>query len=192
MKLKLFTFIPVLLLVLSTGCGSTKRALTTPSTPEQPVSPSSQAPAATDYHNPSTWLLGYFDPARLRQAPYSEWYIKGMDDYMPKTDALNRLYDIPKDNLTIKIVMGSWCPDSRREVPRFMKILELWQFPADKVTFVGVDEEKNSPVGDYASLNIVRVPTFIFYKNNSETGRIIEVPKTSLEQDMVNILSGNE
>jgi hypothetical protein len=47
-------------------------------------------------------------------------------------------------------------------------------------------------VGDFASLNIVRVPTFIFYKNNSEAGRIIEVPKTSLEQDMVNILSGNE
>lgn len=192
MKLKLFTVITAMLLVVATGCGTSRRASTARSATEQPATPAEQAPAATDYHNPSTWLLGYFDPARLRQAPYSEWYLKGMDEYMPKTDALNRLYDMSKDNLSIKIVMGSWCPDSRREVPRFMKILELWQFPEDKVTFVGVDEEKNSPVGDFASLNIVRVPTFIFYKNNSEAGRIIEVPKASLEQDMVNILAGNE
>ncbi|HLN56796.1 MAG TPA: thioredoxin family protein [Bacteroidales bacterium] len=192
MKLKLFTIIPVMLLVVATSCGTSRRASTTLSTAEQSATPVAQAPAATDYHNPTTWLLGYFDPVRLRQAPYSEWYLKGMDDYMPKTDVLNKLFDIPKDDLSIKIVMGSWCPDSRREVPRFMKILELWQFPAEKVTFVGVDEEKNSPVGDFASLNIVRVPTFIFYKNNSEAGRIIEVPRTSLEQDMVNILSGNE
>lgn len=192
MKLKFFTVITAMLLVVATGCGTSRRASTAQSATERPATPAEQAPAATDYHNPSTWLLGYFDPARLRRAPYSEWYLKGMDEYMPKTDALNRLYDIPKDNLSIKIVMGSWCPDSRREVPRFMKILELWQFPEDKVTFVGVDEEKNSPVGDFASLNIVRVPTFIFYKNNSEAGRIIEVPQASLEQDMVNILAGNE
>jgi hypothetical protein len=42
------------------------------------------------------------------------------------------------------------------------------------------------------SLDIKRVPTFIIYKNNIETGRIIENPTTSLEQDMVNILTGME
>ena len=41
-------------------------------------------------------------------------------------------------------------------------------------------------------LGIQRVPTFIIYKNNIESGRIIETPKTSLEQDLVNILTGNE
>ena len=88
--------------------------------------------------------------------------------------------------------MGTWCPDSRREVPRFMRILDMCKFPLDKVTFIGVDNTKLSPIGDYDKLNIERVPTFIFLKNKIEVGRIIENPKTSLEQDMINILTGNE
>jgi hypothetical protein len=39
-------------------------------------------------------------------------------------------------------------------------------------------------------MNIVRVPTIIVYENNIESGRIIENPVTSLEQDMVKILTG--
>ena len=86
--------------------------------------------------------------------------------------------------------MGIWCPDSRREVPRFMKVIDAWKFPAAKLTFIGVDDAKQSPVGEYVKLDIQRVPTFILYKNNIEAGRIIENPSTSLEQDMVNILTG--
>ncbi len=88
--------------------------------------------------------------------------------------------------------MGTWCPDSRREVPRFMRILDIWKFPVSMVTFIGVDNAKLSPVGEYDKLDIQRVPTFIIYKNNIEAGRIIENPTTSLEQDMVNILTRNE
>ena len=58
------------------------------------------------------------------------------------------------------------------------------------LTFIGVDNGKLSPIGDYEALEIQRVPTFIIYKNNLEAGRIIENPVTSLEQDMVNILGG--
>jgi hypothetical protein len=36
------------------------------------------------------------------------------------------------------------------------------------------------------------VPTFIVLQNKIEAGRIIENPVTSLEQDMLNILTGNE
>jgi len=58
------------------------------------------------------------------------------------------------------------------------------------MTFVGVDISKLAPVGGYDTLNIERVPTFIFLKNKVEAGRIIETPVTSLEQDMLNILTG--
>jgi hypothetical protein len=71
-----------------------------------------------------------------------------------------------------------------------MRVLDAWQFPVTKLTFIGVDDTKQSPVGEYIKLDIQRVPTFIIYKNNIEAGRIIENPTTSLEQDMVNILSG--
>jgi len=99
--------------------------------------------------------------------------------------------EIEKDDLTITIVIGTWCPDSRREVPRFMKIADLWGFPHDRIKFIGVDINKVAPLEDYFQLAIERVPTFIFYKKNIEKGRIIEVPETSLEQDTRNILKGN-
>jgi hypothetical protein len=38
-------------------------------------------------------------------------------------------------------------------------------------------------VGEYENPDIEKVPTFIFYVNNVEAGRIIENPVTSLEMD---------
>jgi hypothetical protein len=60
------------------------------------------------------------------------------------------------------------------------------------VNFIGVDNSKLSPVAEYDSLHIERVPTFIIYKNNIEAGRIIENPVTSLEQDILDILTGKK
>jgi thiol-disulfide isomerase/thioredoxin len=145
---------------------------------------------SVDYTAQTTWLLGYFNPVLLKREPYSVWFYRGYDEYQPGQDAINDLRAFNKDDISIKIVMGTWCPDSRREVPRFMKILDTWQFPSDRVIYIGVDNEKLSPVGEYEGLDIHRVPTFIIYKNNIEAGRIIENPVTSLEQDMVNILRG--
>ena len=157
---------------------------------ESPLSANEQVPV--NFSEQTTWLLGYFTYGQMARQPHSAWYMKGFDEYQLNNEPLGKLLEIPKEELTIKIVMGSWCPDSRREVPRFMRILDKWQFPIAKVIFIGVDNAKLAPVGEYTGLNIERVPTFIIYKNNIEAGRIIENPKTSLEQDMVNILTGNE
>ena len=156
----------------------------------EPVTVAADTPPAINFSDQTTWLLGYFNLSQLTREPYSTWYIKGFDEYTLNTDVINKLLEINKDGVTIKIVMGTWCPDSRREVPRFMRVMDVWQFPVSKITFIGVDDAKQSPVGEYVSLDIMRVPTFIIYKNNIETGRIIENPTTSLEQDMVNILTG--
>ncbi|MCB1223379.1 MAG: hypothetical protein KDK21_05555, partial [Mesotoga sp.] len=95
-------------------------------------------------------------------------------------------------DLTITIVLGTWCSDSRREVPRFMKIIDLWGFPREKIRFIGVDINKIAPLEEYSGLDIERVPTFIFFEKKIEKGRIIEVPVTSLEQDTENILAGTK
>ena len=145
--------------------------------------------ATTNFSDQATWVLGYFTPDRIRSAPHSEWYFTGYDQYSPDPDVVNQLTAIPGDNIKIKIVLGTWCPDSRREVPRFMKIIDILKFPLESITFIGVDDAKLSPVAEYSGLDIQRVPTFIIYKNNIEAGRIIENPVTSLEQDMVDILT---
>ena len=178
-------FLTIAVLILACGC-RTKKPLgeSSPS-----VKQNEEITAMTDFSEQSTWILGYFTRDRLNKTPHCEWYLKGYDEYKPDSAAVIKLVQIKPDGLTIKIVMGTWCPDSRREVPRFMKILDLWKFPMGKVTFIGVDNSKLSPIGEYNSLDIQRVPTFIFYKNNIEAGRIIENPVTSLEQDIVNILT---
>lgn len=196
--MKQLFFLFLLAAIAATGCRTTKTAVPTaeqqvqqaPAQPSQQpaLPPASQDAPKFDWYEQTSWLLGYFEPGMMKRPPHSEWYINGYDDYMPSSEALNRLIDLSKDGLTMKIVLGSWCPDSRREVPRMMRILDLWQFPASAITFIGVDNNKVSPIGDYEALNIERVPTFIIYKNNVEAGRIIEVPVTSLEQDIVNIL----
>jgi thiol-disulfide isomerase/thioredoxin len=186
--MKRISFLSVLLIIMFTGCRSIK--------PAAEINKSEQVadnvPAQINFSEPATWLMGYFDPVRLTQDPYSSWYIKEFDDYQFNTEAVNKLMDMSKTGISIKVVMGTWCPDSRREVPRFMKILNIWQFPLTGISFIGVDNAKLSPVTDYNKLDIQKVPTFIIYKNNIEAGRIIEIPATSLEQDMVNILSRNE
>jgi thiol-disulfide isomerase/thioredoxin len=180
--------IAALLLVILSGC-KTKKPAAGSSASETRKELEGQG---TNFSDQSTWLLGYFNPAQLSRPPHSEWYLKGFDQYQPNVEAMTRLQTIIKDDLTITIVMGTWCPDSRREVPRFMRVLDLWNFPQDNVTFIGVDNTKLAPVGGYDALNIERVPTFIILKNKVEAGRIIENPETSLEQDIVNILTRNE
>jgi len=175
-------YVFLLLLILS-GCAIKKQTVSITTVAEQSIAP------AVNFSEQSTWLLGYFNHGQMTREPHSTWYVKGFNDYQPDTDAIGKLLKINMDGLTIKIIMGTWCPDSRREVPRFMRILDIWQFPVTKVTFIGVDNAKLSPVGEYDKLDIQRVPTFIIYKNNIEAGRIIENPTTSLEQDIVNILN---
>jgi thiol-disulfide isomerase/thioredoxin len=180
-------------IILTVGCKTSKPAaeirpvVATASAGQQNVTN-----PEVNFSDPSTFIIGFFKIERLAQPPYSDWYLKGFDEYSFNSDPLNKLMDIKTDNLKIKIVMGTWCPDSRREVPKLMKILDIWRFPVSQLTIIGVDKAKKAPVSEYESLDIQRVPTFIIYKNNIEAGRIIENPVTSLEQDMVNILTRND
>ena len=183
----------ILLLICLTACNTMKPVANTSSDKDNSgVSSTDNKPKGFDFSEQSTWLLGFINLRQLANEPYSSWYIKGFDDYQYNLDAINKLLEINKDEITIKIVMGTWCPDSRREVPRFMRVLNIWHFPVDSVKILGVDNAKLCPIGGFDKLDIQRVPTFILYKNNVEAGRIIENPVTSLEQDMVNILTKKE
>jgi len=183
----------ILLVAINISCKTTK-PVATGLTKESQASGSDKTitSASVNFSDKSTWILGYFKPEELVREPHSTWYLNEYEDYQINGDAINKLMDIKKDDVKIKIVMGTWCPDSRREVPRMVRIFDIWRFPMAQVSFIGVDKTKHTSVSEYESLKIERVPTFIIYKNNVEAGRIIETPSTSLEQDIVNILTRNE
>ena len=91
----------------------------------------------------------------------------------------------------ITIVMGSWCSDSQEQVPRFYKILNQLNLPENQLTVICADRKKKTIHANIQPLDIKLIPTFIFYKNNAETGRIIETPTETLEKDFLKIISAN-
>ncbi len=138
-------------------------------------------------------LLGKINETGLKHDPYKEWFSKNYSEYIPNPTAIDSLTG-QLNEYSITVFMGTWCGDSKREVPKFYKILNSSNFPLDRLTTVAVnrtkDAYKQSPGGEHEGLNIHRVPTFIFYKNGKEINRIVESPKHNLEADILKILSG--
>ena len=132
-------------------------------------------------------MSGTVTKADFMQDPYVDWY---EDEYQNYTLDVNTLSDLKNKikNTTIKIYFGSWCSDSRREVPRFIKILDYLGFNYKNVQFIALDKSKSAPNYQKNIYNIKYVPTFIFFRNGKETGRIIETPEDTLEKDMAKIL----
>ena len=95
-------------------------------------------------------------------------------------------------NIEVKAFMGTWCHDSQREVPRFYKIIESSNFDLNNLSLVSLSENKTTPSGLEKGLNIERTPTFIFFKDGVEIGRIVEIPRETLERDMLKIARGQE
>lgn len=87
------------------------------------------------------------------------------------------------------VFLGTWCSDSRREVPRFLKIMDQAGITADRIRLYGVDRAKESGDGMAGRYAISRVPTFILLRGGEELGRIVEHPVTTLEGDLLDILS---
>jgi hypothetical protein len=131
-------------------------------------------------------FVGSVNVNDFQDTAYAEWWNSGYENYTPDSVLLGKLNG-KLDSVSITIVMGTWCSDSRREVPRFYKILDLLKYPADKIKLICVDRKKKALKEESDSLEIELVPTFIFYRQQEEIGRIIESPEASLESDMLEI-----
>ena len=139
--------------------------------------------------NKSGDLVGYANKASFNQAPYSTWFNQKFEAYKPDAATITSL---KKELKGFKIVgfMGTWCGDSKRETPHFYKILELANFNFNKLELITVNRSKRTPDNLQEGLNIIKVPTFIFYKDGKEVGRYVEYARESLEKDILKIVSG--
>ncbi len=91
--------------------------------------------------------------------------------------------------LKADVYFAYWCSDSLNHVPVFLKILDALNVPEFTVCFYEVERKSTPGQKHYvADLEIERIPTFIFYANGVELGRIIENPKNSILQDMMAIV----
>ncbi len=139
--------------------------------------------------NDGKMLLGHQTKNQLLKEPYSEWYVKEHDEYALDQKTITELKKEKLNSYNIILVMGTWCEDSHREVPRFFKILEELKYPDGKLTIIAVNRKKEAPNGEEGSFNIQKVPTIIVQKYGKEIGRITESPSTGyLERDLLEIL----
>ncbi|WP_431137202.1 thioredoxin family protein [Psychroserpens mesophilus] len=140
------------------------------------------------------FLLGKIDKKGLTSKNYNDWFSKNHEAYEVDQATIESIGSKLKD-YHITLFMGTWCGDSKLEVPRFYKILEACNFPEEQLTVIALSQKSNmykqSPNHYEAGLNIHRVPTFIFYKNRKEINRIVEHPVESLEKDVLNIITSN-
>lgn len=138
-------------------------------------------------------LYGLCSKDSLMADPFGKWFNPGYDSYQPALATVTGFKKYDYKNISIKVFFGTWCGDSRREVPRFLKLLSAISFPENNLKMIAVGGRdslvKQSPQHEEAGLGIFRVPTFIIYKNGVEINRVNEFPVLSLEKDMLNILN---
>ncbi|MCH7965056.1 MAG: thioredoxin family protein [Bacteroidetes bacterium] len=144
----------------------------------------------TDKKTDKPMLIGYTTLEAFNDTSFSWWWNSAYNMYEADSAAAEELKVNIKD-VDIKIVMGTWCSDSRTEVPHFYKILDEINYPKEEVTLINVNRDMQGLENEVEGLDINFVPTFIFYKAGEEIGRIIEMPYETLEKDMLELVSAN-
>ncbi len=117
-----------------------------------------------------------------------EWKVKYVG-FQPQPELIQKLKQLLGNNVRVDVYLGLWCPDSRNNVPVFMKILDQLDAPVPTRYFAVQRKPAKSVRYYFERANVERVPTFIFLKGDQEIGRIVENPQKSLAEDMIEILS---
>lgn len=137
-----------------------------------------------------TDIIGLFDRKELSNNPHAEWFNQNYSDYNLDQKTLDKLKPLFKD-LEITVFMGTWCSDSRKEIPVFYKLIDKLNFDEKSIELIGMTLEKTTPDSLELNQNLINVPTFIFKKDGKEINRIVEFPLETIEKDILEILTTN-
>ncbi len=95
------------------------------------------------------------------------------------------------DGRKIVAVFGTWCPDSQREVPRLLTLLEVAKTAMPELEFelslIAVAPSGSRDQALVERYRLTAVPTILLYHQDKELGRIIERPNDSLLSDLINM-----
>jgi len=139
-------------------------------------------------------LLGQCKRERLQQKPFSDWFIKNYNDYVVDSSTADKLRPMMQGKHFV-IFMGTWCGDSKREVPRMFKIFDYCGIKSSQVDLIMLDNRdsayKQSPDHEERGFNIHRVPDLIVFNDKKEIKRVVESPVVSIEKDLYAIINGD-
>ena len=100
------------------------------------------------------YYYGIIDQNILKNQSY-KWFDKQYSQYNPNIEKLSKT-DL-KD-IDIAIFMGTWCHDSKREVPRGIKLFNLLALDNERIKIVALNKQKKGYFKNYESFNIKRTP----------------------------------
>lgn len=134
-------------------------------------------------------IVGDTDRASVT-AKFENW--KKAEDEAKATEGVGaKLVAVP-EGATITIVFGTWCSDCFREIPRLWDALDqVEQKPPFEIKYVAVNEYLRAD-RDLTAMNIHNIPTLIVERDGKEVGRIIEKPTTTVEEDLLALLTGEK
>jgi len=120
-------------------------------------------------------------------------YAQRKSEYTPDITVLEMMKSYIRADDHVEVYMGTWCSDSQREVPKFLRIVDDLhsQFGVElPVKFVAVDRDKQKPADLITGKHIEKVATFIYYRGEEELGRIVERTQSPLfEDDLLALLA---
>ena len=136
-------------------------------------------------------LIGYIGKSDFLKGKHKDWFLKNYEDYHPNQKIVQKIKKNIK-NVSVKAFIGSWCHDSKRELPRFYKIMELTAFDfTNNFQMIGITIGNKTPDNLQKGYPVKHTPTFIFYRDGKEVGRFVEHSRKTIEKDLLRILRGN-
>ena len=142
--------------------------------------------------NGLTNLYGEINRNGLTSGNYKGWFSANYNRYKPNMETLRLIKKSDLEGITVKLLMGTWCGDSKRNVPVFYKIMDSMELSEDKLKVWALDRRKQGPDNEQIQYGVRRVPTIIFYRDDVEIGRFIErlKPGQRMEDVIAEILKG--
>lgn len=127
-------------------------------------------------------------PISLQKIEKLDWYQEtyraaAWDRGKPEFTSLKNVMN----QFEVRIYLGTWCGDTHEQVPAFVKLMQEAGVDARKFKYFALDRKRTYP-GFKNTDKIEKLPTFIFFKENKEIGRITETPEVSLLEDTATII----
>src|SRR5450756_704998 len=132
-------------------------------------------------------VVGKFTRSLLESDSSFSWYRRNYDAFTPDSASIAYLSNAAH-NVHFIVIGGTWCGDTKRELPQFFKTVSLSDIPESNIELYGVDRSKKSNDGLTAQYGFTRVPTFILYSDGKEIGRIVESTKHGMKFDLAGLL----
>lgn len=119
-------------------------------------------------------------------------WVKAQVEVTPDAESARALASV-EPGAEVTVFLGTWCEDSRREVPRFWRALdEAGGTVPFEVRHIGVDRAKKEPAELVTGSDVRYVPTFIVSRGGHEEGRIVESSPRGIERDLLALLKGEQ